>query len=226
MQNITISKLQELIKERSLITGEQYRIIDYKPTYSDGDFIMLGHPFDIIIVAESIDTINENVSFDQHAGDTYFQNNKLEQWYGKINIGPRYTMTVSKKINGILYSAYLLKTKNHLLIKSKHYFEYEVSGDDLGADIVYSKDFPLKDGSKLIDINGNEFTYDFILSDKEDADFEITWLVDEFGNKAEYDFKNRFYTWCSSFRQLPPNAHYGFTFGDMRDESLVRYCGK
>lgn len=59
-----------------------YRITDYATTTSQLDTQSAGHPFDIIVIALSTDTLSENALVDHHSSDSdlYFANAKLEAW--------------------------------------------------------------------------------------------------------------------------------------------------
>ena len=85
---IEYSDLVSLVSTSGLTPGIQYRLIDYECTVANDTnarAINTGH-FDIILVADDESTLNENVRFIQHSGDTYFSNCKLESWEGKYSI--------------------------------------------------------------------------------------------------------------------------------------------
>lgn len=224
MENLTTTELKTLIENDQLVSHNQYKIIDYKPAYIDGDFLMLSHQFDIIVTALTENKIDKNVKFAKHEGDDYFINNDLSKWEGKIIFEPIYTLAVSKRIGKILYSSYLQRTDNIVKINNKEYYEYKLKGDIPEVDFLYCQDYFLKVNSELVNKDGTTFNYDFILVEPEYRDLEISYLKDEFGNEAEYDFKNRFYTWCASCKYIPAGTQYGFTFGGMTDLSLEKKC--
>jgi hypothetical protein len=59
----------------------QYRITDYETTtVQKNTRIVEYHPFDIIVVADDVNVLNENARAIQHEGDTYFANSDLNAW--------------------------------------------------------------------------------------------------------------------------------------------------
>lgn len=84
---ITYSELRSLRDNKSLATGQYYRITDYVTTcaehgnhYSTVNTYSAGHQFDIIVMALSEDKLDENVSAVLHDGDTYFADCAISQW--------------------------------------------------------------------------------------------------------------------------------------------------
>lgn len=84
--HITYSELKTLRDNSQLIAGQQYRITDYQTTTCQEDTISAGHQFDIIVVADSVNTLNENAKATLHQGDTYFINSNLEAWELKYSL--------------------------------------------------------------------------------------------------------------------------------------------
>ena len=80
IQPITYAQLKSLRDNKQLVPGQQYRITDYVTTTAQENTQSAGHQFDIIVVADSEDKLNENARAIQHSGDTYFANSKLESW--------------------------------------------------------------------------------------------------------------------------------------------------
>jgi hypothetical protein len=78
LKNITYDDLSSLVQRDELVPGQQYRIIDYNLYVDDGNLESGNHPFDLIVTADSKNTLNENARAIQHEGDTYFANSKLE----------------------------------------------------------------------------------------------------------------------------------------------------
>lgn len=86
---ILYDELVSLRDEGNLIPGMQYRIIDFVTTCgtpSNGTARSAGHPFDLIVFADSETTLNENARAIQHVGDTYFSNSNLSAWEVKYCI--------------------------------------------------------------------------------------------------------------------------------------------
>lgn len=87
LMEITWSELKSMRDTNSLIPGAQYRITDYVTlTKATNDYSSAQHAFDIIVVADSTNTLNENARAIQHEGDTYFANSNLAVWKLKYKL--------------------------------------------------------------------------------------------------------------------------------------------
>src|SRR5574344_540490 len=79
-KEISYADLKALRDGSALVPGQQYRITDYVCTTVQENTHSAGHPFDIIVVADAVNRLNENARAIRHEGDTYFANSKLEAW--------------------------------------------------------------------------------------------------------------------------------------------------
>lgn len=92
MVNITYSELLLLTRNNNLIPGRQYRITDFVTKCNDAGSVdgittrSAGNAFDIIVIADSTDTLNENARALIHDGDTYFAGSNLAAWQLKYSI--------------------------------------------------------------------------------------------------------------------------------------------
>lgn len=82
MISVTWSELKEMRDNATLNPGQQYRITDYVTTTSQANTQSAGYPFDIIVTADSENTLNEEARTCMHEGDIYFSDAgaKLETW--------------------------------------------------------------------------------------------------------------------------------------------------
>ena len=80
-QSVTWSELKSLRDSAGLVPGRLYRITDYAAT-TNGNMSSqsAGHPFDVIVTADSSDRVNERARAAQHAGDQYFSGRGLHAW--------------------------------------------------------------------------------------------------------------------------------------------------
>lgn len=78
LKEVTYSTLKTLRDSSGLIPGQQYRITDYNTTVTGNNYTVGNHQFDVIVVADSSNKLNEVARAIQHSGDTYFSNCKLE----------------------------------------------------------------------------------------------------------------------------------------------------
>jgi hypothetical protein len=77
MISITYDELKTLRDSSSLIPGQHYRIVDYITTTTQTDTKSAGKPFDIIVIADSNNVLNEKARAIQRYGNTYFSNSNL-----------------------------------------------------------------------------------------------------------------------------------------------------
>ena len=84
MVSVTHADLLALRNAGTLTPGMQYRITDYVCTTTQDESRSVSHPFDIIVTADSADTLNENARACLHDGDTYYtaegHSANLEAW--------------------------------------------------------------------------------------------------------------------------------------------------
>lgn len=85
-QPVLYSELVNLINSNSLKPGLEYRITNYTFTTTVRDTESAGHDFDIIVVADTTNTLNENARAVAKEGDTYFENSNLTAWEIKYTI--------------------------------------------------------------------------------------------------------------------------------------------
>lgn len=77
---LTYAELKALRDAKKLIAGQTYRITDFVTTTTQTDTRSAGHAFDVIVIADDEDTLNENALACLHEGDTYFADCKLSAW--------------------------------------------------------------------------------------------------------------------------------------------------
>lgn len=76
----TWAELKALRDEAKLNAGTFYRITDYVTTTTQSDTKSANHPFDIIVLALSENTLSEDAKAILHEGDTYFADGDLSAW--------------------------------------------------------------------------------------------------------------------------------------------------
>lgn len=82
LESLTHAQLKAKRDDGTLVPGASYRITDYVATTSgDMSSQSADHPFDIIVTADAVDSLDERAHAIRHAGDTYFPNaTKFEAW--------------------------------------------------------------------------------------------------------------------------------------------------
>lgn len=108
MISVTWSELKEMRDNATLKPGQQYRIIDYVTTTAQANTRSAGHPFDVIVTADSENTLNEEARACIHEGDTYFSDAgaKLEAWkiwYSLDNDVERFAWADTENGKGVIY---------------------------------------------------------------------------------------------------------------------------
>lgn len=108
MVSVTYSELVELRNNGRLIAGMQYRITDYVTTTAQENTRSAGHPFDVIVTADSNNALNEVARACLHEGDDYFLNEapKLEAWkiwYCLDNDAERFAWADTENGKGVIY---------------------------------------------------------------------------------------------------------------------------
>ena len=183
----------------NLIPGQFYRITDYVTTSMAANTRSTGHPFDIIVRADSTNVLNEQAWATPHKGDTYFKDARLEAWELKYNID---NIQWSQKIGTLIedendgYTALSIGTVD---IDGETYILWDAS--EFEEDYGFTRMVSLTK-----EVGAEMWTYDPATGEKgEDAQTSIaavigeyteagkgtiTWMKDEFGNIAGYDFKN------------------------------------
>lgn len=103
---ITYAELVALRDSSSLVAGMQYRITDYACTTTQENTQSAGHPFDIIVTADSANTLNKEARAIQHEEDTYFADCELSAWklwYCLDNDTTRFAWADSANGKGVIY---------------------------------------------------------------------------------------------------------------------------
>ena len=104
--DVTYEELLALINNNGLIPSSSYRITNYTTTTAQGDTTSAGYDFDVIVTALSNNELSEIASCVRKAGDTYFENAKLEAWEIKYcidNDTTRFAWADSINGKGVIY---------------------------------------------------------------------------------------------------------------------------
>ena len=82
LTEITYDELVQLRNDGKLVPGQQYRIIDYVTTTSQENTTSSGYQFDIIVTADSPNSLNESARAIHHSNMDYdqFEDCKLDAW--------------------------------------------------------------------------------------------------------------------------------------------------
>ena len=106
MQSVTWSELKTKKENGTLTPGAFYRITDYVATTTQPNSQSAGHQFDLIVMADSSNKLNEAAQAIQHAGDTYFNSCNLSAWrlrYCLDNDANRFGWADTTNGKGVIY---------------------------------------------------------------------------------------------------------------------------
>ena len=159
--NITWEKLKDARDNGELVPGKQYRITDYVCTTTQEGTKAKGNKFDIIVTADSPNTLNEEARAARHEGDSYFANNDLNAWkiwYCLDNDTTRFAWADSTNGKGVIYRMI----------------------DEFGNDAPYDfKNIQFKDPNST---DTNYFYYTFSGYGEDETDYSILRTTNIFSN--------------------------------------------
>lgn len=232
MLPITYSELVTLRDNGQLIPGQQYRITDYVTTTAQENTKSAGHQFDIIVTADSENTLNEKARAIQHEGDTYFANSDLsawEIWYCLDNDEDRFAWAnpdetetqvgTIRPLSGVSGSG----TYKYDIPISRIVFNNNSYAPTIGTRTMINSGPPvhvtLTDAYTLVVEDPNVYLTAngiFVYGISHAGKGVIYRMIDENGNDCPYDFKN------IMFRHPDDPVNYYYTFGGVNgDRSLI-----
>ena len=106
MVEVTHDELETMANEGGLTPGSWYRITDYVATTKKAGTQSANHPFDIIVRADSEDTLNENAYAARNANDTHFAQCHMQSWrlkYDVYNNATRFAWADEDNGKGVVY---------------------------------------------------------------------------------------------------------------------------
>ena len=194
---ITHKELVNLRDTGKLIPGTNYRITDYVATTTDPESRSANHPFDIIVVADDEQTLNENARAIAHEGDTYFEKCNLAAWQLKYcidNDTTRFSWAQEEfdgyaiNMEGDWYGCILVSSQDTTHEGYPYHLRLEIEGEILD---LYSGTLESEETEMLLDIEGEvEECVLGIAYRKIDAGKGVIYrMIDENNNDIPYDFK-------------------------------------
>ena len=200
----TYEEMTEMREQGKLIPGQYYQITDYVTTVNGATITnarSAGHPFDILVRADSANTLNDQAWAVRHDGDTYFKDARLEAWELKYRLdnvqwSKQAGTYVTDEENGYTFQVIGDITLSGHTYKLLHGFGMYV--EDWSD---YALMETVAEGEQIICYYGNPEEFDpekpevvgtasGIEEVTEAGKGTITWMKDEHGNECPYDFKN------------------------------------
>ena len=221
---ITYAELVALRNSASLVAGMQYRITDYACTTTQENTKSAGHRFDIIVTADSENTLNEEARAIQHEGDTYFADcdlNAWKIWYCLDNDATRFAWADSVNGKGVIYrmidewnNDVPYDFKNIMYNGSWGYWAYTFNWINDESDNT-CEDLSVAQYAHTNDEGGYSHTYGNIIKryggdDSGNYGYPLQLNVNVFLNSESYD--GGWFYGCNS--NTFGNSCYSNTFGD------------
>ena len=200
----TWAQLREARDAGNLIPGQYYRITDYVTTVNEATITnarSAGHPFDILVRADSATVLSEQAWAVQHDGDTYFKDARLEAWELKYRLdnvqwSKQAGTYVTDEDNG-----YTFLVVGDITLSGHTYKLLQGFGMYVDDWSDYALMETVAEGEQIICYYGDPENFDpekpevvgtasGIEEVTEVGKGTITWMKDEYGNECPYDFKN------------------------------------
>ena len=200
----TWAQLKDARDAGNLIPGQYYRIADYVTTVNGATITnarSAGHPFDILVRADSANTLNEQAWAVRHDGDTYFEGARLEAWELKYRLdnvqwSKQAGTYVTDEENG-----YTFQVVGDITLSGHTYKLLQGFGMYVDDWSDYALMETVAEGEQIICYYGDPEEFDpeapevvgtasGIEEVTEAGKGTIVYMKDEWGNEAGYDFKN------------------------------------
>ena len=210
--NITYNELRKLRDDEGLFPGRQYRITDYVTTTIQTDTVSAEHKFDIIVTADSENTLNENARAILHNDDMYFENCNLAAWELKYSLDNSAKYSWAAPDNGEIHMAMLCMlgysgqpirvSSADMKVDNIDYYCWKLDKNDFH---IYTDTLePTRETTvftpEFINYDSGKLVYEMVVVEGayfEDTVINVTpgkgviyYMKDEWGNELPYDFKN------------------------------------
>ena len=145
LTDISYQDLVDLCSSNKLIPGAQYRITNYVATTIQENTSSASNQFDIIVVADSTNILNEVARAALHDGDKYFADSRLESWqvwYSISNDPQRFGWADVQNGRGVVY---------RLIDENKNDLPYDFKS-------IQFQRWPITDVILMPQVSGNHFS--------------------------------------------------------------------
>ena len=200
----TYEEMTEMRDQGKLIPGQYYQITDYVTTVNGATITnarSAGHQFDILVRADSANTLNEQAWAVKHDGDTYFDGARLEAWELKYRLdnvqwSKQAGTYVTDEDNG-----YTFLVIGDITLSGHTYKLLQGFGMYVEDWSDYALMETVAEGEQIICYYGDPEEFDpeepevvgtasSVEEVTEAGKGTIIWMKDEHGNECPYDFKN------------------------------------
>ena len=200
----TWAQLRDARDAGTLIPGQYYRITDYVATVNEATISnarSAGHQFDLLVRADSANTLNEQAWAVRHEGDTYFKDARLEAWELKYRLdnvqwSKQAGTYVTDEDNG-----YTFLVVGDITLSGHTYKLLQGFGMYVEDWSDYALMETVAEGEQIICYYGDPEEFDpeepevvgtasGVEEVTEAGKGTIVYMKDEHGNECPYDFKN------------------------------------
>lgn len=216
MIETTWSNLKTLRDSSQLIPGTTYRITDYNCTTSQYNTSSAGHQFDILVVADDVNKLNENVHAIQHSGDTYFSSCNLSAWelkYCLDNDTSRFAWAVTGETGrGVIY--YMKDEWNN---ECPYDFKNILFTSTYPSEYTYKYTFCLGTSTTDASIDCSNYIYNnsmmpYFMSKTQTLNFNVFFGISNYGNVLLCNCHDN--AFGKNYNNVIGNNIYNNTFGN------------
>ena len=219
IQHVTYAQLKTMRDSGTLVAGQWYHITDYMTTVAnDAEARSAGHPFDLLVMATSVNTLSEQAKAINSSRDSngYFANANLtawKVWYCLDNDTKRFQWADTANGKGVIYrmidewqndcpydfknvqfKRYKATALNEVINESINGQYYAYNGEMMNVEIANKEDFVWAYTFTLIDENADWVDYSIKKEGALDAGTDWGYLKQFKIGRCEYNHIRRIYT--------------------------------
>ena len=219
IQHVTYAQLKTMCDSGTLVAGQWYRITDYMTTVAnDPEARSAGHPFDLLVMATSVNTLSEEAKAINSSRDSngYFADANLtawKVWYCLDNDTKRFQWADTANGKGVIYrmidewqndcpydfknvqfKRYKATALNEVINESINGQYYAYNGEMMNVEIANKEDFVWAYTFTLIDENADWVDYSIKKEGALNTETDWGYLKQFKIGRCEYNHIRRIYT--------------------------------
>ena len=219
IQHVTYAQLKTMRDSGTLVAGQWYRITDYMTTVAnDAEARSAGHPFDLLVMATSVNTLSEEAKAINSSRDSngYFAEANLKAWkiwYCLDNDTKRFQWADTANGKGVIYrmidewqndcpydfknvqfKRYKATALNEVINESINGQYYAYNGEMMNVEIANKEDFVWAYTFTLIDENADWVDYSIKKEGALNTETDWGYLKQFKIGRCEYNHIRRIYT--------------------------------
>ena len=219
IQHVTYAQLKTMRDSGTLVAGQWYRITDYMTTVAnDPEARSAGHPFDLLVMATSVNTLSEEAKAINSSRDSngYFAEANLKAWkiwYCLDNDTKRFQWADTANGKGVIYrmidewqndcpydfknvqfKRYKATALNEVINESINGQYYAYNGEMMNVEIANKEDFVWAYTFTLIDENADWVDYSIKKEGALNTETDWGYFKQCKIGRCEYNHIRRIYT--------------------------------